>query len=252
MDSSFTKKIFCLDVEFPGLISPAIQVLRLMSPGLEAYGFLHAGIWCNGDIWVETKGRQHIDRMIFDTFDRIFVASYYHKKKIEDYFGEEFDNLHMVGFPFYKKDVLAYAKPLPFEEKSGILINGRTEQSNVNLIERIRNRFPDEEIIVVNAKNRKEYYNQLNHAKIVLSLKTEETFGIGLLEGFILGGIPLSPDCFAYLETIGNKCLLYSDEKDLMDKLSYLIKLKQNPFHIDIEKYERTIPHIVSFLRKDG
>ena len=85
--------ILCLDVEFPGLISPAIQALRLMNPKLRAYGYLHAGVWCNGDVWAETKGRQHLDRMIFDTFDKVFVASKYHKRKIRYLYGEKFDNV---------------------------------------------------------------------------------------------------------------------------------------------------------------
>lgn len=243
------KKILCLDIDFPGLIAPALQVLRLTNPNLRCYGYLHAGSWCNGDIFSKTPGKKLMERSMFDVFDRIFVASFYHKKKIEDYFGEEFGNVEVVGFPFYKKDVLLYVKPLPFEEKRGILVNGRMEQSNVVLIDRIREKFGTEEIIVVNAKSRGEYYNQLNHAKIVLSLKTEETFGIGVLEGFILGGVLLCPNDFAYPEVIGDARLLYDNEEDLMDKLAYLLTLKENPFQIEIERYKQAIPNMISSIR---
>lgn len=243
------EKIFCLDVEFPGLVSPAIQVLRLINPDLKAHGYLHAGSWCDGDIWNKTCGRQYLDRMIFDTFDKIFVATCYHKKKIENHFGEEFVNLEVVGFPFYKKDVLSYVKPLPFEEKDLILISGRMEQSNQHLVSKIKENFKDEKVVVVNANSRKEYYEILNRGRVVISLKTEETFGVGQLEVGVLGGVPLSPDDFAYPEVIGDECLLYSDEKDLMDKLAYLLQLKQNLFQIDTEKYEKVIPNILSSIR---
>lgn len=248
LTKTLPSKILCLDVEFPGLITPAIQVLRLMNPDLKAYGYLHAGCWCDGDVWSKTKGRRHLDRMIFDTFDKVFVASNYHKKKIEEYFGKGFDNLIVVGFPFYRKDVEVYVKPLSFGEKCGILINGRVEQSNIEIVEGLRRRFSNQEIQFVNAENRKEYYNQLNRAKVVLSLKTEETFGIGPLEGYILGGIPLCPARFAYPEIIGDERLLYVSENDLVNKLRYLLSLKENSFYIDIGRYEQTIAKCVEGL----
>jgi len=240
-------KIFCLDVEFPGLISPAVQALRLMNSDLKAFGYLHAGSWADGDVWSETKGRRHLDRMIFDVFDKVFVASTYHKKKIEKHYGEEFDNLIVVGFPFYRKDVEAYVKPLPFEEKKGILISGRAEQSNTDLLDRLRKKL-DIEILTITAIGRKGYYEQLNQAKVVLSLKTEETFGLSQLEAYVLGSIPLSLDNFSYSEIVRNKYLLYSDEKDLMDKLAYLISLEKNLFHIDMEQYEHTIERCMQGL----
>jgi len=236
------ERIFCLDIEFPGLISSAIQALRLVNPDLKAHGYLHAGCWCNGDIWGETKGRQHLDRMIFDTFDKIFVATNYHKKKIEKYFNQVFDNIEVVGFPFYKKDVLTYAKPLPFEKKDSILISGRMEQSNQDFVSKIKENFKDEKVIAVNTNSRREYYELLNRGRVVISLKTEETFGIGQLEAYVLGGIPLCPCAYAYPEVIGDERLLYSSEKDLLEKLGYLVELKENLFQIDVEKYEETIP----------
>jgi len=238
-------KIFCLDIDFPGLLSSAIPVLKLMNPKLKCYGYLHAGSWCDGDIFSKTQGKKYLERAMFDVFDKIFVATYYHKKKIEKYFGEKFENIEVVGFPFYKKDVLYYTTPLSYEEKNGILINGRIEQSNIGIVDIIRKEFKNQRIQFVNAKNRKEYYNQLNHAKIVLSLKMEETFGIGQLEAYVLGAIPICPNDFAYQEVIKDKHLLYSDEEDLVKKLTYLIGLEKNLFHIDIEQYEQVISNIM-------
>ena len=95
------EKIFCLDVDFPGLLSSAIPVLKLMNPKLKCYGYLHAGSWCNGDIWTGIPGKKQVERAMFDTFDKVFVASWYHKQKIQWYFNRGFENLEVVGFPFY-------------------------------------------------------------------------------------------------------------------------------------------------------
>lgn len=239
--ASNPEKIFCLDVDFPGLLSSAIPALKLMNPKLKCYGYLHAGSWCNGDIWTGIPGKKQIERAMFDTFDKIFVASWYHKSKIQWYFNRGFSNLQVVGFPFYKRDVLWYVVPQPFEEKDGIIVNGRWEQSNRDLLDRLRKKL-NVQFHVIEATNREGYYKQLNTAKVVLSLKTEETFGIGQLEAYVLGGIPLSPNRYAYPEVIGDERLLYKNEEDLVDKLAYLLELKENPFQIDIEKYEQVIP----------
>lgn len=248
------EKIFCLDVDFPGLLSAAIPVLKLRNPDLKCYGYLHAGSWCNGDVFAGISGKKQLERAMFDVYDKVFVASGYHKDKIQWYFNRGFDNLEVVGFPFYREDVLAYAEPLPFEEKSGIIINGRWEQSNVELLERLRRKFSTQ-ICTVEATSRADYFRQLNKAKVVLSLKTEETFGIGQLEAYVLGGIPLSPNRFAYPEVIGDPRLLYDNEKDLIDKLAYLLELKENSFHpfqIEIEKYEQVIPTCIDKLRSNN
>lgn len=241
-------KIFCLDIDFPGLLSAAIPVLKLMNPKLKCYGYLHAGSWCNGDIFTGISGKKQLERAMFDVYDKIFVASWYHKKKIQWYFNGSAPNIEVVGFPFYKKDVLCYAEPLPFEEKKDIIILGRWEQSNVGFLDKLRKKFRGQ-IRTIEATSRVGYFYQLNKAKVVLSLKTEETFGIGQLEAYVLGGIPLSPNRFAYPEVIGDKCLLYNSEEDLMDKISYLLTLKENPFQINIKKYEYVIAKCIDKLR---
>lgn len=232
--------IFCLDIDFPGLLSAAIPVLKLGHPKLKCFGYLHAGSWNNGDIFSGTLGKKHLERAMFDIFDRVFVATEYHKQNIERYLGGSPDTLEVVGFPFYRKDVEYYAKPLPFEEKSGIIVVGRGEQSNKDLLDTVTKKLGTE-VSVIEATSRAGYFYQLNKAKVVLSLKTEETFGISQLEAYVLGGIPLSPNAYSYPEVIGDERLLYNDKNDLIDKLAYLLSLKENLFQIDIEKYEHVI-----------
>jgi len=242
--------IMCLDVEFPGLMTSAIQTFRLMYPGLQVYGYLHAGVWCNADIWSYTKGRNYIDRAIFDTYDRVFVATIYHKEKIEKYFNEEFNNLVVVGFPFYRKDVYRYGSSIPFEEKSGVVICGRAEQSNGGLVKCIKEVVPH--VTFLSAKTRQDYFEQINKAKVVISLKTEETFGISQLEAFALGSLPLCPNNYAYPEVISNPNFLYDSWSDLVVKLEYLLRLTSFPevsnLQQPFETYEKVIETCVRGL----
>ncbi len=242
-------KIFCLDIDFPGLLVPAIQVLRLANPKLKCYGYLHAGSWNKGDIFAKTKGKKGLERAMFDVFDKIFVATHYHKKKIETYFGESFANVVVVGLPFYREDVYRYVKPLPFNQKEYILINGRPEQSDMSVVESLKKSFPFEKFVMGSARNRKEYYTLLNKAKISISLKTEETFGLGQVEAFALGTIPLSPKAYGYVEIFSNEYMLYRDIMQLFTRLNYwLISEQSIKRSIDFIKYENSIAKMVRYL----
>jgi hypothetical protein len=240
------QKMLCLDIDFPGLITSAIQVLKLTNPELKTFGFLHAGSYNTGDIFEKTKGKKEIEEAMFKVFDKIFVSTNYHKEKIENYFGKKFENLEVVGLPFYKEDVLKYTEPIPFSQKKLILLTGRIEQSDYSFVDTLRREFPSEVFQQLKAKNRREYFNLLNKAKVVISLKKEETFGLTQLETYVLGGIPLSPNKYAYPETIGIKELLYDNTEDLVQKLKYLLTLRENFFRIEIEKYEKVIPKIIN------
>lgn len=243
-------KLLCLDTDFPGLLAPAIQVLKLTNPDLKCYGYLHAGSWCNGDIFKDTSGKKWMERAMFDVFDKIFVATNYHKKKIETFFGKSFKNIKVVGCPFYKEDVFRLAKPLKYSEKDVILVSGRPEQQAKSLLEELKENFGQNNDIIANPKpkTRKEYFKLLSRAKIVISLKIEETFGLSQLEAYALGGIPLCPNRYSYPEIIKDKRLLYEDSEDLLTKLDYLLDLKENPFKINLDKYRETIPKIIELI----
>jgi len=239
------KKVLCLDVDFPGLLVSVVPIFQILNPKVKFYGYLHAGSWNNGDIFKGTR-KKLLERAIFDCFEKVFVATDYHKQKIREYFGESFSNIEVVGFPFYKEDVLKYVKPISFSEKKGILVVGRKEQSNYSIVKLLRNRFKD--VRILQTKKRKEYYKELNKSKIILSLKTEETFGLIPLEGYVLGSIPLCPNRFSYPEVIGNEELLYNNLVDLVKKLTKLLTLKQNCFKIEIDKYRIAIHKIIDQL----
>jgi hypothetical protein len=242
--------IFCLDIDFPGLLSNAIQLLRLENKNIKAYGYLHAGSWCNGDVFKSTRGKYFSERAMFDVYDKIFVATRYHKRKIEDYFGEKFDNIRVVGFPFYREDVYSYTIPENCPEKEGILITGRFEQSNVNVFQKLKERYGKRVTTLEGVRNRKEYFEKLNESKISVSLKIEETFGLSQLEAYVLDSVPLSPNKFSYPEIFRGEGLLYEDYRDLTSMIDFFLDdYDLDVFNcVNLEKYELSIPTMIGEL----
>ena len=254
MVSREDKTILFLDGDFPGLSTPFVQVLKMVDSEVKCYSYVHAGSWCNGDIFAKVKGKREMEYSMLKTFDKVFVATNYHKDKIEEYFSQgkinrrSFTNLKVVGFPFYEKHFWCNTDTsfVPFEDKEGIFVIGRPEQSKGKLVDRIKKKFPGEKIYSGYICDKKEYYSLLSKLKVVLSLKEEETFGLGMVEAISLGCLPLCPRKFSYTEVVRKKECLYTD--DLIEKLGHLLE-REEPIHFNLEKWEKTIPQIVKEMK---
>jgi hypothetical protein len=238
-------KILWLDFDFPGLSIPATQLIKLSNPTIKSYAYCHAGSWCNKDIWSSIPSKKKIEDAGFDIFDKVFVATNYHKEKIENYFGKKMNNIYVVGFPLYKEDVIKYTKPIEWKEKKGIIVIGRIEQSNPNIINSVLNNY-EKQTTFKKFRNRKEYFNALNKSKILISPKIEETFGLTAMEAVMLGTIPLCPNNYSYKELLPQE-LLYSNENELNEKIKPLLNEKPS-ISIDLSKYEGSIKEIVRLM----
>jgi len=245
--------VFFLDGDFPGLCTPFTQVAKLIKPSVKAYIYLHSGSWCSGDIFCKAPGKPMQEKSMLQTFDKVFVATKYHKRKIEEYYQERFGNIKVVGFPFYRDEFISRAGGYtPFQDKEGIFITGRVEQSIWKLSDEITKKFSDYNTIMTQnqIKSVDEYYKVLGESKVVVSLKREETFGLSVVEAMALGCLPLCPDKFSYPETVGKKQCLYSSKEDLLEKLECLLARKK-PMKFNLEKWERTIGKVVKEVVKD-
>lgn len=249
-------RMLVLDVNFPGLMLPALHIFKLIKPSLKIYGVLHAGSWCNGDIWSRVKGRREFEYAIFKSYDKIFVGSKYHKRKIERYFGEKFENIVVTGLPFYKKDILKYVKPLMYTEKEGIFVNGRPEQSKTDWLEQLVKSLPytfyipytvsftSPNLKMITLKTRDEYFNLLSRVRVMISLKSEETFGYATLEACVLNTVPIAPKKFSYPEILPSS-LLYDSFDELIEKVRKAYT--ENLFiDVKIDLYEKVVEKIVS------
>ena len=76
-------------------------------------------------------------------------------------------------------------------------------------------------------ESRQEYIKWLQRGAIVISTAAQENFGISVVEAVRCGCLPLLPDRLAYPEIIPpefHNRVLYGNQKDLVQKLSRLIK----------------------------
>lgn len=246
-------KVLVLDVHFPGYSTTAAQLLRWKYKNIKIYGFLHAGDWCNGDIFSNDLNKRALDTIMFEVYDFIFVSTKYHKDKIEKYFNTHLYNVLITGFPFYKEDVLKYInKIVPFEQKNKLVITGRRSQSDVNILDFLIDKYSYACIVEdMDFSDRKDYYDLLNYAKVTISLKTEETFGLSQMESTILGSIPLSPNNYSYTELFPSE-FLFNNKEELCEKIDLYMNIDNNDLikNIDMNKHTLSIENMINVIKR--
>ena len=92
---------------------------------------------------------------------------------------------------------------------------------------RARSRYGRRIIQYGYVESRQEYIQWLQRGSVVISTATQENFGISIVEAIRCGCLPLLPARLAYPEIIPQEFhsqVLYRDHKDLVQKLSRLIK----------------------------
>jgi glycosyltransferase involved in cell wall biosynthesis len=85
-------------------------------------------------------------------------------------------------------------------------------------------------------KSKRSYYEALSKSDVVLSTANHEFYGISILEGVLLGAIPLLPNKLSYPEIYSDdfpKCF-YESEDDLVLKLKDLCKKKNQIFQDEL------------------
>lgn len=246
--------LLVLDADFPGMVASIIPTFKLMNKKLKCYTYLHAGSYCKGDVYTITKQTQtikkHQEYAMLKTYDKIFVASKYHKSIIKKYFNETFNNIIITGMPIDREWIVNTVEYTPFKEKEGIFIAGRIEQCNRELIDLIKEEFADDCNVYDSYNspifsNRLDFLNFVNKRKVVVSIKTEDTFGLIPAEASILGSFVLIPAKHGISETLKNKDLLYYSDTDMLSKLSYLVEKDKNPYKIDWKQHDNAIRTIM-------
>ena len=165
-------KIFFADIDFTGVCLPICILLKRMYPYLKFYGYVHATSLNRGDYWEGLKEyKLPLEKVTFKLFDKLFVATEYHRKKLLRS-GETV----VVGAPFYgfsqrkvawdkrKWDVVIVSRP----QKSVLDKLGEKEY----LIEK------GIKVFIVRNKTRKEYREILANSKICLSWRMKKLLGI--------------------------------------------------------------------------
>jgi hypothetical protein len=251
------EEILFLDIDFPGFNPSLVHLLKHINPDLKAYGYVHAGSWCNKDIFYNEKGKKELELSTFKLFDKLFVATEYHRNKICNFFERNFVNMEVVGLPFYRQDVLNKVDRVKgWDEKKYIFFSGRKEQSDMeNWRDTLKfiEKWSDFEVKTYDdIRTRKEYFDMLNNSKISISFKIEETFGLSQLEAYSLKCVPLSPNHYSYKEIFPKKYLYYTQNNIQLffqNNIQEFQILKED--EIDFEKYENSISKIFNLIEEN-
>jgi len=196
-------KIFITDLDFPGVAVQTYPLLKLKYPEIKIYGILHAGSWCNQDIFHGDGIKKDQERLIFDICEKVFVATEYHRCLIEAYYCEIFNNIVVLdGLPFDYKWVASHK----VEKTKDVIVLGRPEQSNMG---ELPYRCQSETM------PRDEFLRYLSQYKVAIIPKVEETFGYIAMEAIALGTVPLVPDKYSYRQTLP-RIFRYKDMEEVL------------------------------------
>lgn len=190
MQKRHVEKLFITDLDFPGIAVQLCPLLRLKYSDIKVYGILHAGSWCNQDIFAGDGIKRDQERLIFDVCEKVFVATEYHRGLIEAYYNEYFTNIVVLdGMPFDYDWVSSYRE----EKTEDVIVLGRPEQSDVA-------DFPY--LYHTGGMCRDDFLKFLSTYKVAIIPKVEETFGYIAMEAIALGTIPLVPDRYSYRQIL--------------------------------------------------
>jgi len=199
--------------------NPTVIQLKYMSELLgikiKIGGMWHAGSYDPQDFLGRLIGDvpwvRNAEAAIFHCFDHNFFATEFHLKMfISELFGEDdiekwkeyYPGTLVVGWPMeYLNEMLA-----PFmdkKRKNKIIFPHRlAPEKQPEIFEDLAISMPDVEFFIAQEKilTKNDYYRHLSESKIVFSANLQETLGISVYEGALIGVFPLMPDRLSYKE----------------------------------------------------
>jgi len=216
-------------------------------------GMWHAGSYDPQDFLGRLIGNKpwvrNAEFSMFDCYDDNFFATRFHVNMFaenlfdidplfDDDAAEELMHLYpsvkIVGWPMeYLKDTLAPYANTP--KKNKIIFPHRlAPEKQLDIFKDLAAELPEYEWFVAQEHKltKDEYHRHLAESKIVFSANLQETLGISMYEGALVGTYPLVPDRLSYNEmwTDGN--------------------LYPNEWTKDWESYERNKHRLVNIIRQ--
>lgn len=188
---------------------------ELLGIKIKVGGMWHAGSYDPQDFLGRIIGDQmwvrNSESAMFHCFDHNFFATEFHLKMfINELFGEEdiekwkeyYPGTVVVGWPMeYLSSTLSpYAN---LEKKDKIIFPHRiAHEKQLSIFNTLSMRMPEYEWFVAQEHNltKDEYHKHLGESKIVFSANLQETLGISVYEGALVGAYPLMPNRLSYTE----------------------------------------------------
>lgn len=227
------------------------------------FGFLHASCWTEGDMAEQLKPWQRfLEPAAFEACDKVFVASKHFKDYLiganmaEDIpiFGLQ-NKIIVTGNIWDSSDILKTYPKFP-KEKIVIFPHRFSKEKDpttfLNVARILKKNFPDWKFLITTsnrildikdtylseqftwayvdgvvdcrvALSRKEYFEWMAKARIMVSTTKEENWGYCATEAATFDTWSLCPDAFSYKELLPVE-MLYKDESDLLKQLEFLMR----------------------------
>ena len=179
-------------------------------------GLWHAGSYDPQDFlgrligdkpWVRSA-----EHSMFSCYDHNFFATKFHVEMFANCFGDwtadelmaENDTVKIVGWPMeYLNNIFSRFVRDYTKKKNKIIFPHRlAPEKQLEIFKDLAKEMPEYEWYVAQEKTlaKEDYYEHLWESKIVFSANLQETLGISMYEGALLGTFPLVPDRLSYTE----------------------------------------------------
>lgn len=236
--------IFFLDLWNP-IVTNIAYIRDCMDLKFKMVGMLHAGCWDKYDFLAQkelTRWATGVEFAMIECVDKVIVATDFHKKIIEEYFGATWDKIVVEKFPVFtdnhkpqpKEDIVVFPHRLA-NEKQPYLFD--------KLIEDYKEKYPNDKIEWIKTKDvwttKDEYYKLLSRAKVSVSFALQETFGIAMLESLNLGCIPFAPNRLSYRETLPDN--LYDNMEELVEGIHEAIHNYKKPKQYKVKNFDNIL-----------
>ncbi len=204
------------DAWHPGIVNLK-YMSELLNIPVKIHALWHAGSYDPQDFLGRLIGDapwvRHAEKSFFHAIDYNWFATEFHINLFSDVLLREVDivsldswnksgKISQTGWPMeYMEDTLAPYKNLP--KRDLILFPHRiAPEKQLEIFKDLAHWLPQYEFVVCQEKQltKHEYHTLLGQAKMVFSANLQETLGISMYEGALVGAIPLVPDRLSYTE----------------------------------------------------
>ncbi len=204
------------DAWHPGIVNLK-YMSELLNIPVKIHALWHAGSYDPQDFLGRLIGDapwvRHAEKSFFHAIDYNWFATEFHINLFSDVLLREVDvvsldswnksgKISQTGWPMeYTEDTLAPYKNLP--KRDLILFPHRiAPEKQLEIFKDLAHWLPQYEFVVCQEKQltKHEYHTLLGQAKMVFSANLQETLGISMYEGALVGAIPLVPDRLSYTE----------------------------------------------------
>ena len=229
------------DVIFiPDFWFPSVEVLsyikHLADKKFKIVGIAHAGTYDCHDL-THQVGMQYFGKSLeeawFSIFDKIFVATEFHKQMILNNRLVDKEKIKVTGLPVDVKGLAKYKS----NQRGGTAFTGRKSvEKGYEEIRYLEREGMHINILLDFELSKKEYYKVLGHSSKVIAPSKQETFGYGIVEAMAMDVVPIVPDSLSFMEYVPKK-YRYKNINEMNDMI-YTIYTKQPNLSQYVKKFQ--------------